>query len=340
MITLLHGDEEFTRSEALRSFRREVLHEEGLGDLNLTVLDPPPDLGTLRDHADTIPFLGEKRLIIVRGWLEALARDMGRGQEHATNLARAIAEYLPHLPESTHLVFVEQVELKGNHPVVQRIHQLAEEGRAEIRLFTLPANARDRREYVLRWVRDRARGLQVELAPEATSRLVDVLGHDLRLLHQELEKLRAHAGAGGFVTLEDVERLVPYTREASVFHLITAIGEGDARKAVILLQQILAGGQHPLQILALLSRQFRIYIGLKDLAGQGHPPGEMARELRIPPWTVRRDLRIAQRMSWAFLERAMERLLETDVAIKQGEIEPTLGIQLLVVRLSLALSHR
>ncbi len=337
MITLLHGDEEFTRSEALAALRRDVLSDEGLGDLNLTVLDPPPDLGTLRDHADTIPFLGEKRLVIVRGWLEFLARDMARGQEQAIQFSQALADYLPHLPETTHLVFVEQVELKNNHPVVRQIRQLVERGQAEIRLFTLPTNARERREYVLRWLRDRARGLEVELAPEAASRLADILGHDLRLLHQELEKLRAYAGAGGFISLDDVERLVPYTREANIFHLITSIGEGNARRATVLLQQILESGQHPLQILALLARQFRIYIGLKDLAAQGRPPEDMARELRIPPWTVRRDLRIAQRMSWSFLERVMARLLETDVAIKQGEIDATLGIQLLVVRLSLAM---
>ncbi len=337
MITLLHGDEEFSRSEALRALRRHVLREEGLGDLNLTVLPPPPDPALLRDHADTLPFLGEQRLVIVEDWLEALARDIARGQGHAGQVAREIADYLPTLPETTHLVFVEQVEVKGNHPVVQRLRQLVAEGKAEIRLFALPTNARERREYVTRWLRDRARALDIELAPEAISRLVEVAGHDLRLLHQELEKLRAYAGAGGFVTAEGVERLVPYTREANIFHLITAIGEGNTRRAVVLLQQILAAGQHPLQVLALLARQFRIYIGLKDLAAQGHHPEEMARTLRIPPWTVRRDLRIAQRMSWSFLEKVMERMLETDVAIKQGEIDATLGIQLLIVRLTLAL---
>ncbi len=335
MITLLHGDEEFTRSEALRALRRQVLQEEGLGDLNLTTLFPPPAPHLLRDHADTLPFLGEKRLLIVEGWLEALAHDIARGQERAMRLAQEIADYLPHLPNTTHLVFVEQVELKSQHPVVQRLRELIPEGKAEIRLFTLPHNARERREHIARWLRDRARDLDVELEPEAISRLVEVAGHNLRLLHQELEKLRAYAGKGGVITVGDVEHLVPYTREANVFHLVTAIGEGNARRAIALMQQVLSAGQHPLQVLALLARQFRIYIGLKDLAAQGRSPEEMARTLRIPPWTVRRDLRIAQRMSWPFLKRVMERLLETDAAIKQGEVDALMGVQMLVVRLTL-----
>lgn len=336
MITLLHGDEEFTRSQALKELRQRVLRDPGLGDLNLAVLDGPVDLGRLQDHSDALPFLGGTRLIIVHGWLGQLAGDLARGSTAAQEKAQALAAYLSHVPESTHLVFVEETTLSDNHPVVRAIEALAEQGKAEVRLFTLPRKARERREYVQRWLRDRARALDVNLDPQATRLLTDVLGHDLRLLDQELNKLRTYAGPGGYVTREDVEQLVPYTQEASIFDMINAIGEGNARQAVLLLQRALEGGQHPLQVLALLARQYRIYIGLKEMAERGVPPDQMASPLRIPPWTVRRDLRVAQRLSWPFLERVMERLLETDVRIKQGKIDPVLAIQLLVLGLSTA----
>ncbi len=336
MITLLHGDEEFTRSEALRALRQRVLADPGLGDLNLAVIEGAVDLNTLRHHTDAIPFLGGVRLVIVHGWLEQLARDLGRGSAAAKETAQALAAYLPTMPESTHLVFVENTLIRDNHPVMQAIAALAEEGKAEVHRFTVPGKARERREFVLRWLRDRARAMEMEVDPQAATTLADTLGHNLRLLNQELEKLRAYTGPGGFITPEDVERLVPYTREASVFEMIAAIGERNPRRAVHLLQRALAGGQHPLQILALLARQYRIYIGLKELAEQGTPHEEMASALRIPPWTIRRDLRVARRMSWDFLERVMERLLETDVRIKQGEIDPVLALQLLVLGLSMS----
>ncbi len=336
MIVLLHGEEEFTRSEALTALRRDVLGEDDLSGLNFTLLEPPPDIATLREHADPLPFLGERRMVVARGWLEALARDLARGHARARETCDALAAYLPHLPPSTYLVFVENVRVPEHHPLMSTLMELAATGQAEIRLFSLPQNARERREFVLRWLRDRARSLDIELAPEALTRLVDTGGHDLRLLHQEMEKLRAYVGAGGFVTPEDVERLVPAAGEVNIFHLVTAIGEGNARRATVLLQQVLAAGQHPLQVLALLARQYRIYIGLKDLAAQGYTPEEIARTLRIPAWAVRRDLRVARRLSWTFLKRVMEHLLDTDVRIKQGEIDPALAVQLLVVRLALA----
>ena len=336
MITLLHGEEEFTRSEALAEVRAQVLNNPGLGDLNLAVLTGPVDLRALRLETDTLPFLGEQRLVIVHNWLSQLASELGRGSASARETAQALADYLPTMPESTHLVFVEEKLIPSNHPVMRVLQDMVSEGKAHIRAFTLPSKARERRDFVLRWLRDRARSLNVELDPQAATLLADILGTNLRLLNQELEKLRTYVGAGGYISPEAVHQIVPYTHEASIFDMLNAIGDRNPRRAVRLLQQALQDGQHPLQILALIARQYRIYIGLKDLAEQGMRPEEMARRLRIPAWTVRRDLKVAQRMSWAFLERVMQRLLETDASIKQGQMDADIALQLLVTGLSMA----
>ncbi len=334
MITLLHGDDEFTISENVQELRSRVLGDTGLGDLNVVHLDPPPNLTLLRDHADTVPFLGDTRLVIVHGWLDALAKDLRPGSVRAQEMAAALAEYLLSLPESTHLVFVETVPLSSKHPVLKTITALAEEGKAEIRSFILPSRARDRREFVMKWIRSRTRAYGAEIDPQAVRLLTDALGHNLRLLDQELQKLRVYVGEKGYITPDVVHTLVPYTREASVFEMITAIGQRNARQAVTLLQQNLASGQHPLQILALIIRQYRIYIGLKDLAEQGLRPDEMASAIGIPAWTVKRDLNVARRLPWRYLERVMEHLLEVDAHIKQGKIDPVLALQILVVQLA------
>ncbi len=336
MITLLHGEEEFTRSQALAELRAQVLSDPGLGDLNLATVEGPVDMNVLRLETEALPFLGGRRLVVVHNWLSQLATDLGRGKKAAREHAQALAEYLPQVPDSTHLVFVEEKTIAANHPVMKVIQSLAAEKRARVRAFTLPPKTRERREFILRWLRDQTRGLEIEIDPQAATLLADILGTNMRLLHQELEKLRTYVGAGGYISPEAVRQVVPYTHEANIFDMLNAIGDHNSRRAIRLLQQVLEGGQHPLQILALVARQYRIYIGLKDMAEQGMKPEEMARRLRIPAWTIRRDLRVARRMSWPFLERVMERLLETDVRIKQGEIDATLALQLLVTGLSMA----
>ncbi len=330
MITVLHGDEEFTRSEALAALRQEVSEEGGWGDLNVSVLEGPIDVDALRAQADPAPFLGSSRLIIVHDWLTQARSD----RESTTSQLQALLAYLPHIPETSHVVFVESTLLPENHPAMSVIGRLAQEGRAIVRAFTLPP-PRERREFLLRWARDRARTLGMELESQALTLLVEILGANLRLLHQELVKLRTYVGEGGVVTREDVEQLVPYTREANVFDLIVALGQRNSKMALRLLHHILTAGQHPLQILALLARQYRIYIGLKEMAEQGLSMDEMATRLHVPLWTVRRDVRVARRLSWRYLEQTMEQLQVLDERIKRGEMDPVLGLQLLVLTLCL-----
>ncbi len=334
MITLLHGDDEFTIAEHVRELRARAFGDAGLGDLNVVRLDPPPNLNLLQDHANTIPFLGDTRLVIVHGWLDALAKDLARGSVRAQEMVTHLVEYLATLPESTHLVFVETTPISTKHPVLKAISAWAEEGNAEIRSFIMPHRSRDRREFVMKWIRSRMRSYGAEIDPQAVRLLTEVLGHNLRLLDQELQKLRTHVGENGYVTPDIVHALVPYTREASVFEMIAAIGQRNVRQAIHLLQQNLSSGQHPLQIMALIIRQYRIYMGLKDLSEQGVRPEEMAAAVGIPAWTVRRDLNVARRLSWRYLERVMEHLLDVDVQIKQGKIDPDLALQILVIQLA------
>ncbi len=332
MIVVLHGDEEFTRTRALAELRSQVLTDPGLGDLNLILLEGGVDVARLREEADAIPFLGDARLVIACGWLTHVAEEAkrGRGQERV----EALRAYLPHVPETTYLVFDEPRPLGPTHPLWDLLQELVEKGQAQVRAFTLPRNARERRQFVTKWVQEEARRLDMVLDPAAERLLISLLEPNLRLLHQELEKLRTFVGPGGYVTEETVQALVPYTQEANIFHMLNAIRDRNTRRAVLLLQQVLRGGQHPLQVLSLIARQYRIYMGVKELLEEQKGDDEIVAALRIPAWTLSREKSFARRVSWSYLERVMERLLQVDARIKQGEIAPDLALYTLVLELS------
>ena len=96
---VFHGSDEFTCAETLADFRRRLGPPDTV-DLNTTFLDGrKATLAELRHACDTIPFLAEKRLVIVEGLLTRAA-----GQEEFLG---KLAGYLGQLPETTRLVFVE-----------------------------------------------------------------------------------------------------------------------------------------------------------------------------------------------------------------------------------------
>ena len=91
MFYIFHGEEEFTLSEQVGQLRHRVA-EAGLGDLNITVLDGTKvGFDELRAACDTMPFLGDRRLVIVEGLLSRLETQegaSGRGKRPRRRRAR------------------------------------------------------------------------------------------------------------------------------------------------------------------------------------------------------------------------------------------------------------
>jgi DNA polymerase-3 subunit delta len=90
----------------------------------------------------------------------------------------------------------------------------------------------------------------------------------------------------------------------------------------------------PLYILAMLARQIRILIQAKELGAQGLTRQEMARRLKLHPFVVEKGEAQARNFTMAQLEAAHQRLLQTDWAIKTGEVEDLVALDMLVVALT------
>ena len=173
----------------------------------------------------------------------------------------------------------------------------------------------------------------MKLETGAVNDLAEFVGDELRQLDQELTKLADYAGTRT-VTREDVRKLVAATRAASVFDLVDTLGLGDAPVAGRLMQHALdLDSEPPLRLMAMIARQFRLLIQVKTLQAQGARPPEMARTLNLGEWMVPRYVNQANRHSFARLERAMERILAADEAIKTGKLGDREAMDILLAEL-------
>ena len=92
---LFEGVEENIKAATLQSLRKALL-PEGMEELNESVMDAPATDAIIA-ACETLPFLADKRLVIVR--------------EHPALMGRADADdrlisYIPNVPESAVLVFL------------------------------------------------------------------------------------------------------------------------------------------------------------------------------------------------------------------------------------------
>ncbi len=329
---VFHGADEFTRAETLADFKRR-LGPPDVVDLNTTILDGKSlTLAELRHVCDAIPFMAEKRLIIVNGLLARLAPRKGQDLTTAQKeYLDALADYVPRLPETTRLVFVEDRSLPARHPILQLAQK---EARGYVKEFVPPKDSA-----LPRWVEARVRKHGGEIESQAAHQLAAVVGADLRLLDQEIIKLVTYA-SGAYtnaerpITQADVDILVPYAQTAIVFDMVDALGRRDGRTASQTLHSLLDAGEHPMGLLAMVVRQFRLLIQVKELKTQGLTSQQAAKTLKLHPFPTGKLYNQANHFSAEQLEKVYRHLLDTDVDIKTGKIEPEVALDLLVAGLA------
>lgn len=328
MFYIFHGDDEFSRAEELARLRARLAQEDpGMADLNTTILDGRGlTFGELRHVCDAIPFMASRRLVIVHGLLSRLTAGQETGGSAEPGWRRAylkdLTGYLPNLPPTTRLVFVEEKSLPASHSILKLARKEC------VREFRRP-----REGDLPGWIQNRARARGGTLSSEAVTLLAALVGNDLRLLDQEIEKLLLYAD-GRQVTGQDVQALVSLARQASIFDLVDCVGRRQTDRALRLLHRLLDEGEAPLYLLTMLARQVRILLQVSELRSQGVPPGEMAGRLKLHPYVAEKALAQAQNFSLAQLEAAHQRLVEADWTIKTGKSEEVLALDMLVVALT------
>ena len=181
------------------------------------------------------------------------------------------------------------------------------------------------------WIAARATLLGIDLAPDAISELAGAVGGDSERVDQELGKLGAFA-AGATVSGADVRVLVSGAIETDVFQLTQAVVRHDTKTAVARLETLLAEGQAPQQILALLLWQFRVLLFASAMRTNADAE-RMAKAIRSSAYAIGKWQAFARGVARPDIIRAYEVLYATDLAIKTGRTEPEQAMLLCVLDL-------
>ncbi len=347
MFYIFDGDDDFSQNEALAALKAQLGPADILS-LNTSVFDGATlSLEELRHACDSIPFFGDARLVIVKGLLTRLhasgrkksgAADSDEGEDSHESASAGqkeyrarLLDYLPSLPPTTHLVFLEPALLPSKSPFVSLLAQNPDKGRRQA--FSLPnLRSRDGQSELAAWIRTRAKRKGVRIDAEAVNDLVELIGNDLRLLNSELDKLAAYC-TENTITRADVRQLVPLAREAVVWDLIDAIAQKRLGAAMNTLRRLLNEGEPALRILGLMVSEYRLLLQARTLVDQSYTEERIAARLGVHPWRLSQRMDAARRASADSLKAIYRLLLQTDVEIKTGVQEPEAALEFLVARL-------
>jgi len=183
------------------------------------------------------------------------------------------------------------------------------------------------------WIKARLKMMGMEIEPQAISRLVEVVAADLWTLSNELNKLAVAAAASGRITSELVDQLVRRSREHMNWDLTDSIVARNRHTALRVLRHFLDDGVEPVLLTGIIAGTFRRMILAKELMARGASPGEIFNEVRVPSFKQPAYLAMLRSLESHAISKMVQRIAETDLAIKTSKATPRMQIEMLVCEL-------
>ncbi|MDR3085312.1 MAG: DNA polymerase III subunit delta [Christensenellaceae bacterium] len=312
---LLDGEEEYVKLSALAQLRQAFL-APGAGVLDESVLPEKAGFAQISEACETLPFLSEKRLVIVKE--SQLCLSSGRGGEED---ADRVCAYVDGLPETTLLVFL----VKGNADMRKKLPKKIAAKKGDVRFsFLVP------REQAL-FVQRQLNAFGKRIAADAMEELLLRAGPPLERLEGESSKLAHYLGDRGEVALKDVEEVVARSAESTAFQMLDALLGRRAKPALSMFEELRARGESGFGILALLTGQLRRMLHLCLLTEGGMARGEAAQSLALSPYVAGKVAESARGYGSGQLKAMLARCIETDYALKSGRLREESAIEMLLL---------
>ena len=294
---LLYGpDEGLVRERAgivARSVCPDLKDPFRVADLSAAALAADP--ARLVDEAAQLSFTGGRRVVRVRGAVDALAK--------------LFAEFLATASDDA-LTIAEAGDL-SQRSALRRAFEAALAGAA---IACYPDTPRD----LAAVIRETLAAHRVTASRDAGQFLVEHLGSDRQLTRSELEKLALYAGDGGRVELEDARLSISDSAALELDDAVMAAAEGDAARVERVLGRVLQEGESPVSIVRALLRHLQRLHVLAARVAAGTPIDAAIRAARPPIFFKQEDSFRRQLGLWseARLRPQLDRIARAELDIK------------------------
>ena len=311
-LLLFEGEEEQLKRKALQELRAKIL-PEGMEELNETVMDAP-ETDALIAAAETLPFLSEKRLVIIR--------------DHPALTGRAEADedlidYLKRSSPSTVLLFYCSQKPDKR----KKLFTTVQKAGGVVSFLPLKDRA------LTTFVTESFRELQRECDERTAEYLIFTCGTDTSLLKAEIAKIAAHGAPGSPVHPDEVTTLATPSTECTVFQMVDAVVSGQNARAFTLFRNQLQAGTDRVFILAMLLRQFRLMQHIKIMQFEKQSPAKIRSALGVPPFAADQHMRQAAAYSGGEVKRAVQLCLDTETGIKTGQLNAEGAVEAVLLKL-------
>jgi len=308
-VILLYGSERFMIDWAVRSFKKALLNPltESL-DFSLFT-EKENTKGDIIAAAETIPFMSEKKLVVVK------------------DLDIDLSDYIPKLPQSTLLIIIEEKTDKR-----KALYKAVEKNGLAYDFTAL------HEETLVSWVHKRIPNTN----KNDILQFANISGYydkereyNLYNFENDLVKIKALFGDKKIISLEDMLYISSTEDEVNAFKLLDAAFSNRKGEAMKLLDNIVKKEQPSKQMGAiikfhgLLCSQLEIMLEARERKENSTPLSEMG----INSYRLQKAVEASSKLSTARLRAALSACFRIERDIKSGRMNARLAMELFIAKI-------
>jgi DNA polymerase-3 subunit delta len=270
-------------------------------------------IGEIFDELRTLPFLTKRRIVALRN-----------AGDFISNNREALERYFDN-PSPTGILVMTVSTWPSNTRLAKKLPGIG----------TLVEVKAPKGEELTRRLIDYARDAHNKTIDYRTAGLlVELAGDNLTRLYTEIDKLATYAGTEKAITTAHVESLIGRNREFDAFEVIESCLQRKTGPSIERLRKMFAEDKSAeYTTIGAFAFHIRRMFTAKKLLMEGNSQYDVAGKLRI--WNNKESL-FAQikRLSLKQIGDQIQRLAETDYAIKRGQAQPRIAIEQFVLQLA------
>lgn len=315
---LFTGPEEYVKREALEKLRAAIL-PVGLEALNETVMEDV-NADRIIAAAETLPVMSDRRLVVVRDWGPLMS---GKSKDEE-NEANKLIEWLSRPTEECTLVFYMREEADSRKKLTQELNKRG----CNVDFDQLTDSE------IARWVNSHLKPFKKKMSAEAVQQLVFTAGRELTRLDGEINKLVAYTGDRGVIDEMDIDAVVSPSLEYGAFDMLNHLFDGDTAGAYRLMELMLERGGSRIAIIASIARQLRGMSFMAIAIENGGNVEDTGKQLSLNPYAAKVMAQKARRFPADELEKTYIAAIESDHAIKSGQMREAAALDRLFIKIS------
>lgn len=322
MIIFVYGSDSFRSQLYLHKMMDKFKAERDPGGYNTTMFDCliKADAANVIAEVCSAPFLAEKRMVIAKHVISS--KETGLKEELIKRISAGI------IPETTVLVIYE-TEDSFKAKLDKELFELLQKEKYKEHFKKLEHAE------MKSWISQEiiARGGDIE--KNALEYLVANAGADTWEISNVLDQLIAYAQAESgtvegqkSINLEAAKVFVPEAVDDNIFNLVDAIIAGQKEKSFAMIRAQYNAGNDSGYVFAMILRQFKILLQIKDAQVRGLQPD--AKAMGLHPFVLKKTMSVVQKYSFENLKVAYEKLLDIDIQTKTGRANQSLMLDIFV----------